>query len=38
MDEFKKQVKKACEITEDDLKQLEKDLQELTDKQLQRGG
>lgn len=31
MDEFKKQAKKS-EITEDDLKQLEKELQDLTDK------
>ena len=31
MDEIKKQVKK-CEITEDDQKQLEKELQDLTDK------
>ena len=31
MDEFKKQSKKS-EITEDDLKQLEKELQDLTDK------
>lgn len=31
MDEFKKK-KKASEITEDDLKELEKELQDLTDK------
>ena len=32
MDEFKKQVKKSSELTEDDQKQLEKELQDLTDK------